>query len=131
MRFKRHLQLEHGLNIMYIVPLVNVVLLLLIFFLLISNLVTGSGIKVGLPRALESSLVKNEKIILRVAQDNKVYLNNQAVALVELKTVLKQLAPRNPNVIISSDKRASFEAITQIWEACRSLGILQISLTVE
>ena len=131
MRFKRHLGIEHGLNNIYIAPLVNVVLLLLIFFILTSNLVIQSGMKVSLPKALESRLIKYDRIEFYVAQDNKVYFNGNAVSGHELKDILKQFSARNTNIIIRSDKRASFETITQVWDACRSLGITQISLSAE
>ena len=58
MRFKRHIELEKGQ--LDIAPLIDVVFLLLIFFMLTSNFISQKGIRVNLPSALSSKAAIKE-----------------------------------------------------------------------
>ena len=58
MHFKRHMEVEHGLRQIDIAPLIDMVFQLLIFFMLTSSFVVQPGIKVNLPKAVTSEVVK-------------------------------------------------------------------------
>lgn len=128
MRFKRHAELEHGLRQIDIAPLIDVVFQLLIFFMLTSNFVMQPGIKVNLPKALTSEVVKYENIELLVSAENVVYFNGKVAVAADLKTLLSQVAKRGQPVLIRADKHASLGRVVEIWDMCRDLGITQINI---
>jgi len=129
MRFRRHLELEHGLKQIYIAPLINTVFQLFIFFMLTSSFILQpSGIKVNLPRAITSETVKYENAEIVISGENVIYLNGKIVSAQELKTLLQQAAKMKQPLLIKSDRRASLEKIVEIWDMCRDLGITQINI---
>ncbi len=128
MRFKRHMELEHGLKQIDIVPLINMVLLLLIFFILTPSFIMQSGIKVDLPRAVTSEVVKYENVEVVISSENVIYINGKIVTLQELKTLLKQTAKAKGSILIKADRRASLGRIVEVWDMCRDLGITQINI---
>jgi len=128
MRFKRHMELEHGLKQIDIAPLIDMVFQLLIFFMLTSSFIMQPGIKVNLPKAVTSEAVKLENIEVIVSGENVTYLDGKVVTTQELKTKLLQVAKRNQPILIKADRRASLGRVVEIWDMCRDLGITQINI---
>jgi biopolymer transport protein ExbD len=128
MRFKRHMELEHGLKQIDIAPLIDMVFQLLIFFMLTSSFIIQPGIKVNLPKAVTSEIVKFENMEIVVSAENVAYLNGQVVTIAELKTLFKQIAKRSQPILIKSDKRASLGRVVEIWDLARDSGIFQINI---
>ncbi len=128
MHFKRHMEVEHGLKQIDIAPLIDMVFQLLIFFMLTSSFVVQPGIKVNLPKAVTSEVVKFENIELVVSSENVTYLNGKVVTLAELKKLLNQVAKNKQSILIKADRRASLGRVVEIWDMCRDLGISQINI---
>ena len=128
MRFRRHMELEHGLKQIDIAPLIDMVFQLLIFFMLTSSFVMQPGIKINLPKAVTSEIVKFEKIEIVVSSENVTYFNSKVVSTAELKNLLKQAALREQPILIKADSRASLGRVVEIWDICRDLGITQINI---
>ncbi|MDD4940018.1 MAG: biopolymer transporter ExbD [Candidatus Omnitrophica bacterium] len=128
MRFKRHTELEHGLKPIDIAPLIDMIFQLLIFFMLTSSFIMQPGIRVNLPRAVTSEVVKQENVEVDISSENVIYSNGKVVTLSELKGMLKQTAKVKGSILIKADKRASLGRIVEVWDMCRDLGISQINI---
>ena len=128
MQFKRHMELEHGLKQIDIAPLIDMVFQLLIFFMLTSSFVMQPGIKVNLPRAVTSEVVKHENVEVAISSENVIYINGKVITTQELKTLLKQTAGAKGSILIKADRRASLGRIVEVWDMCRDLGITQINI---
>jgi biopolymer transport protein ExbD len=122
------MELEHGLKQIDIAPLIDMVFQLLIFFMLTSSFVMQPGIKINLPKAVTSEIVKFEKIEIVVSSENVTYFNSKVVSTNELKNLLKQAAKRQQPILIKADSRASLGRVVEIWDICRDLGITQINI---
>jgi biopolymer transport protein ExbD len=128
MRFKRCIELEHGLKQIDIAPLIDIVFQLLIFFMLTSSFVMQPGIKVKLPKAVTSEIVKFENIEIVVSGENVTYLNGQIITTPELKNLFKQVANNNQSILIKADRRSSLGRVVEIWDMCRDLGVTQVNI---
>lgn len=126
MRFKRHLTLKKGQ--LDIVPLIDVVLLLLIFFMLTSAFVSHPGIKVNLPKAVTSEAILEKNLIITVTDKNVIYLNQQAITLKELVPELKQAAEEGKSLLIKADRKVPLGKIVEVWDLCRDAGIVKINI---
>jgi len=128
MRFKRHMELEHGLKQIDIAPLIDMIFQLLIFFMLTSSFVMQPGIKINLPKAVTSEVVRPRNIEIIISGENVLYLDGKVVTTRELKKIFTQAAKRNQPVLIKSDRRASLGRVVEIWDMARDLGISQINI---
>ncbi|MFC1804221.1 ExbD/TolR family protein [Candidatus Omnitrophota bacterium] len=128
MRFKRHMELEHGLRQIDIAPLIDIIFQLLIFFMLTSSFIMQPGIKVRLPKAVTSEVVRSENIEIIVSGENITYFNGKVVTIVELKKLFKQASGRDQPVLIKADKRASLGRVVEIWDMARDLGISGVNI---
>jgi biopolymer transport protein ExbD len=122
------MELEQGLKQIDIAPLIDIVFQLLIFFMLTSSFIIQPGIKVNLPKAVTSEIVKYENIEILVTGENVIYLNGKVISMSELKALLKQAAKRNQSILIKADKRALLGRVVEIWDTARDLGINQINI---
>jgi len=128
MHFKRHMEFEHGLRQIDIAPLVDMIFQLLIFFMLTSSFIMQPGIKVNLPKAVTSEVVKYDNIEILVSSENVTYLNGKVVTSKELKALLRQAAKRDQPILIKADRRSSLGRVVEIWDMGRDLGITQINI---
>jgi biopolymer transport protein ExbD len=128
MRFKRHIELEHGLRQIDIAPLVDVIFQLLIFFMLTSSFIVPSGIRINLPKAVTSQMVKSKSLEIVVSGENVIYIDGRVVNIQELKPILKELQTRNLPLLIKADRRARLGRVVEIWDMARNLGLSQVNI---
>ena len=131
MKLKKQAKLEYGLGQIDIAPLVDVIFLLLIFFMLSSSFTFQSGINVKLPKAVTSDILREENLIVTITSENIIYLNNDVITLKELETRLSQPDTRARPLLIKADRRASVGRIVDVWDLCRNLGIERINIATK
>lgn len=128
MRLKRHLKLEKTLRTIDIAPLIDVVFLLLIFFMLTSSFIFQPGIKVNLPRAITSEMLSEDNAVISITAENLIYYKQKLVTIRELSSILKGIASARLPVLIKSDKKASLGRIVAVWDICRQEGVQQVNI---
>ena len=126
MRFKRHLELEKGR--LDIAPLIDVIFLLLIFFMLTSSFILQPGIKVNLPDAITSKLVPKENIEVLITGKDHIYISGKRITVKELRSRLRMAGRAKTPVLIKADKSASLGRVVEIWDLCREVGISNINI---
>ncbi|MFH1339032.1 MAG: biopolymer transporter ExbD [Candidatus Omnitrophota bacterium] len=128
MKIKRHIELEHGLRQIDIAPLVDVIFQLLIFFMLTSSFIMPSSIRINLPKAVTSQIIKSRILEIVVSGENVIYIEGRVVNLQELKSILKEFVGGNQSLLIKSDRRAQLGRVVEIWDMCRELGLSQVNI---
>ncbi|RLB76783.1 MAG: hypothetical protein DRH15_12160 [Deltaproteobacteria bacterium] len=124
--FKSRLQIKR--RTMELTPLIDVVFLLLIFFMLTSSFISQPGIKINLPKALTGQLLQKDTLVLTITEDNRIYFNNKRILFKELKDKLKDVDRKEQTLLIKADKQASLGRIVEVWDLCRELGIHQVNI---
>ncbi|MFT5206943.1 MAG: biopolymer transport protein ExbD [Candidatus Omnitrophota bacterium] len=125
-RLKRRTQINKGQ--IDIAPLVDVMFLLLIFFMLTSNFILQPGIKVRLPHAVTSEIIESENLIISVTGQDLLYLNFKPTQIGAVTEKLKEAAQNDASVLIKADIAASLGRIVEIWDLCRQLGIDKVNI---
>ena len=125
---------EHGMNIM---PLVDVVFLLLVFFLVASQFIDDErSLDIQLPKATEVMPLLSEphEIVLNVSARGEYFLAGRAYLLPEVEKILQATWNRNPtgtSVIVRGDKRAPFGAVVAVVNVCKKLDLKFSTVTKE
>jgi len=127
MKLKRNIKIESGLQQIDIAPLIDMVFLLLVFFMLTSSFTFQSGINVKLPKAVTSDTVSNEGFTISITGEDVVYFNEKITTIKELENLLKD-ATKETLVMIKADRRSSMGRIVDIWDLCRQLGVEKINI---
>lgn len=127
MRFKPHVEWEKGQRAIDIAPLIDVVFQLLIFFMLTSSFIFQPGIKIKLPKAVTSEVIREEALVVVITADNQIFLKKKPVTLQQLKSKLK-LQRKDRPLLIKADKKASLGTVVDVWDICREVNINQINI---
>ena len=125
-KLKRRTEIKKGQ--LDIAPLIDVVFLLLIFFMLTSNFVFQPGIKVSLPKAITSEVISSENIVVTVTGQDLLFLNEKPITINDLVVQLKEAAKEEKTLLLKADTSASLGRVVEIWDLCRELGIAQINI---
>ena len=125
-RLKRRTEIEKG-NL-DIAPMIDVVFLLLIFFMLTSNFVVQSGIKVHLPKAISSEVVRSENLVVTLTGQDLLFLNDEPVTINALTEKIREAAADNKTLLLKADTSASLGRVVEIWDLCRQFGVAQINI---
>ncbi|MEQ9995109.1 ExbD/TolR family protein [Pectobacterium versatile] len=114
-----------------LVPMIDVMMFLLVFFVLISmNVIPALGLKTQLPAAGSAQQLKPQKkaIITLGAQDH-LQLDGQPMALSDLVTTLQQQRQdQQTTIIINSDKSVEVERLVAVMDTLRQGGFSSISI---
>ena len=111
-------------------PLIDVVFLLLIFFML-TFAIQGQGLSISLPQASETDQKKTEKdIIVKINKDDILRLNDKQIVVNSLKDALgEQLKNRsNKLVIIDSAPKVKYGLFAQVLDISREAGAENFSI---
>ena len=126
MRLKRRVFLEKG-NL-DIAPLIDVIFLLLVFFMLTSSFIFQPGIKINLPKALTSEVIQRENLIILVREDNSLFISERQINYDELSSRIKIAAKESKPILIKADRKASLGRVVEIWDMCRAEGVEKINI---
>lgn len=126
MKLKRKVFLEKGR--LDIAPLIDVVFLLLIFFMLTSSFVFQPGIRVNLPRAVTSEVLHKELLIVTVTEANEIFISERPVTREELVSRITMAARDAQPLLIRADKEADLGKVIEIWDICRQMDVRQINI---
>lgn len=113
-------------------PMINIVFLLLIFFLLTSTAIK-QGDAIDLPNAESSKKNESENIVVSVSADHKIQLNRQEIQKNQLKDSLieKLKGYENKVVIIEGDKKIEFSVFGEIIDVAKQAGATDFILATE
>ncbi len=131
MRFKRKLTLERGS--LDVTPLIDVVFLLLVFFMLTSSFLMQPSIRVNLPRVHVGAPVEVQKLEITIDGGDNIYLGKRQVTIEELKAVVEDWASRGSSlpVLIRGDEDATLGRVVQVWDICKASGITKLRIGTE
>ncbi len=120
--------MERVLSNIDFAPLIDVVFLLLIFFMLTSSFIFQPGIKVNLPRAITSEALSEKNIIITITAENLIYMDGKLVTINELSSRLKNIADFRKSILIKADEKALLGRVVKIWDICRQEGISKVNI---
>jgi len=121
--------MDHELNQINVIPLVDVMLVLLVIVLTTATFITTGQIPVDLAKATEAADRKDVPLVITLTAEGQLYLNDSAVPEHGLKGVLGQ-HPRESLVVVRADKVTILERFVQVVDEIRSLGFGQVRLEV-
>jgi len=127
MTFKTHCQMSKGL--VDPAPLVDVVFLLLLFFILSSPFVMQSGFGVSLPPSDTPTITSFQPLVVTVTRDNLLFFNNQPTTIEQFEKSLREAVQkdRNRRLVIKADGLVSFGTIVQIRTVAIKAGITLVN----
>ena len=113
------------------VPFINLILLVVVFFVLVLSLTEVAPLAVKLPRGITSDMVNDGQITIMVTSENILYIHEKVTTLQELKQLFSRSKNKTRSVLIKADRRASVGRIVDIWDLGRNSGIERINVAAD
>jgi len=114
-------------------PLVDVVLQLILFFMLSSSFVLQPGINIELPKSRVAAPQDKEDLIITIAPDNAIFLNQQQIAIDELEGALVRVKKDYPEgqVLIKPDAHVQTGKLVAVMGICMSGGFEKFGIATQ
>jgi biopolymer transport protein TolR len=115
-----------------ITPLVDVVLVLLIIFMVTAP-VLQSGIEVNVPKTRTVKQITEERVVITINKDQRVFLGNDAININQIAAQLRQKIrdPRNQFIFVRADENVPFGAFATVMDAVKQSGIVNVSIVTQ
>ena len=130
MKFEGRKKIPYGINL---VPLINIVFLLLIFFMLSTTLVTPDKFDIELPVSDKKDSRGTGPIVVLVNADGSVALNNTPLTMDQLSRFLESQikAGLKPELMIRADASANTADVVSVLRQAKIAGIERVSLATQ
>jgi len=116
-----------------ITPMLDIVFIMLIFFIVTATFVKESGIDVTRPDA-ETAIKQNRvAILIAIRDNNEIWINRRKVDLASVRANVEKLHAENPQggAIIQADRQAETGVLVEIMDQVRLAGVGAISIAAE
>jgi biopolymer transport protein ExbD len=130
MQFERNRRGSGDINI---TPLIDMVFLLLIFFLLTSSFIIDRGIKINLPKAVSSETAHDNRITVAIDSAGAVFVDNEPVLIESLPDKLKKAyAEKDTKTIyLKADKQNRVDILVRVMDIIKQSGSEKMNLITE
>ena len=114
-------------------PMLDIVFIMLIFFIVTTVFVKEAGIEVIKPGGSEAVMPKNANIFIAITEDGKVWMDKREIDIDSVRANLDRLMAEQPSdvLIIQADENAEHGIVMQVMDQIKAAGIDQISVAVE
>ena len=111
-------------------PMLDVVFIMLIFFIVTAVFVREPGIQVNRPEAVTAMIPNSGSIFIAVNAANEFWIDQRSVDLAGLGPVIERLRAQNPEggVVIQADNEAQNEFVLAAMDAAKEAGITEVTL---
>jgi len=114
-------------------PLIDVVFLLLIFFMVSTTFLDEAGLPLDLPSSVSRGIKKQQNVVVTITQEGQIYVGENLADENNLTDTIRQQLQRSEKkeVIIKADKAARYELVYRVMDASRQAGAKGLSVAGE
>jgi biopolymer transport protein ExbD len=132
MRRRRHDMREEEAEV-NMTPMLDIVFIMLIFFVVTSSFVKESGVDVSRPAATTAQRKEQGNIMIGITEDNQIWIDRQRVDERAVRATVARLHAESPGgaVVIQADRHAHAGLLVQVIDQSRAAGVEDVSIAAE
>ncbi len=113
-----------------ITPMLDVVFIMLIFFIVTATFVKEAGIDVNRPDAATAEVKEKANILVAISSNDEIWINRRKVDQRAVQPNIERLFAENPqgSVVIQADKDSRNEMLVVVMDAARSAGVQNVAI---
>ncbi len=112
-------------------PMLDVVFIMLIFFIVTATFIKETGKEVDRPDAVTSNPKPGASILIAVGSDNEIWIDKKRVDPSGVRLVIERMRADNPKgtVSIQADKQADIKFVVEVAKAAQEAGVAEVSVS--
>ncbi len=113
-----------------ITPMIDVVFIMLIFFIVTASFVKESGIDVNRPEASTAATKERANILIAISANDEIWIDKRRIDARSIRAVIERMHAQNPqgSVVIQADKRSTNDKLVKVMDAAREAGVYNIAI---
>ena len=116
-----------------VTPLLDIVFIMLIFFIVTSTFVKEPGVEVERPDAVSAQERRLASIIVAISETDEIWINKEQVELNEVRAAVEQLRRENPKgtAVVQADAKSKARLLVEVVNQIRSTGVTDVAVSTE
>lgn len=133
MRHRRHDQLLDEDSGIDMTPMLDIVFIMLIFFVVTTSFVKESGIDVNRPSAQTAEVKERGNILVAIDQAGQIWIDKRVIDIRAVRANIERLHAENPQgtVVIQSDSDAKTGLLVRVMDQVRLAGVANVSIAAQ
>ncbi len=126
----RQLRKDNDESNIDITPMLDVVFIMLIFFIVTATFIKESGTEVSRPLAFTAGLQDKASILIAIDAENRVWIDRRNVDPRGLRTIIERLHAENPrgSIVVQADKLSKNETLVEVLDAATRAGVSDVAI---
>ena len=114
-------------------PMLDVVFIMLIFFIVTASFVKEAGIDVNRPEAATAVKKERANILVAISDKGEIWINKRQIDVRAVQANIERLKAENPqgSVVIQADKKATTDMLIKVMDASRAAGAFDVSIAAQ
>lgn len=114
-------------------PMLDIVFIMLIFFIVTTVFIKEAGIEVNRPEANQAVLMKKANIFVAITEDGEVWLDKREVDPDTVRTNIERLMAEQPSeiVFVQADEKAEHGIVMKVMDQLKAAGVNRIAVSAE
>ena len=130
---RRHIAKTEEEQTIDLTPMLDVVFIMLIFFVVTASFVKEPGIDVKRPEAATAEMKENASILVAINSKGEIWIDKRRVDVRAVRSNIERLRAENPEgaLVIQADRKATADSVIKVMDAAREAGVFDVSISAE
>ena len=129
-RKTNHLAVEEEENEINLTPMLDVVFIMLIFFIVTATFIKEAGIQVERPDTFTADQQDDAAILIAISPNDEIWIDRQERDPRAIRGIIERLHAENPkgSIVIQADEGSTHETLVIVMEASKAAGVTNVSI---
>jgi len=112
-------------------PMLDVVFIMLIFFIVTASFIKESGIDVNRPTAYTAEKQADAAILVAISAIDEIWIDRNVVPVANVRSIIQKLHLENPkgSLVIQADENSTNELLVIVMEAAKHAGVVNVAIS--
>ncbi len=112
-------------------PMLDVVFIMLIFFIVTASFIKEAGIDVNRPEAITADQQEDASILIAISENDEIWIDRKQTDPRAVRAVIERMHNENPkgSIVIQADKESTNEMLTVVMEAAKLAGVANVAIS--
>ena len=128
---RRHTMMqEEEENEINLTPMLDVVFIMLIFFIVTASIIKEAGIDVDRPDAPTADSQDDAAILIAISANDEIWIDRRETEPNAVRTMIERLHAENPkgSIVIQADEESTHETLVVVMEAAKQAGVTNVAI---